>query len=272
MPGLRTERGKESQRSAVEVPHSVARDTCPARCLMVSVKPAVLFDLGNTLASYYQPADFRPILFDAVNAVLLELDRLGETRPKAERAHAAALAENREAPDFRFTPISGRFERIFEIPLVDKPELALRLTEVFLAPIFAVGRVYEDSVSALLRLRNDGYTLGIVSNSPWGSPSKLWRQEVRRLGLDVLVDAVVFCGDVGWRKPSPHIFLHAAKKLGRAPADCVFVGDDLRWDISGSDAVGMRSYLLDRDGRHRNYDGSRGTNLEELIEWLKRVE
>jgi len=43
----------------------------------------------------------------------------------------------------------------------------------------------------------------IVSNSPWGSSANAWRHELMRHGLLERVDAAVFCGDVGWRKPNP---------------------------------------------------------------------
>jgi len=41
------------------------------------MKPAVLFDLGNTLAAYYHKDEFNPILRQAISDVRLELDSLG---------------------------------------------------------------------------------------------------------------------------------------------------------------------------------------------------
>jgi putative hydrolase of the HAD superfamily len=85
------------------------------------------------------------------------------------------------------------------------------------------------------------------------------------LGLSDAVDAVVLCGDVGWRKPAPDIFRNAVSKLGCEPAECIFVGDDLRWDIEGSAAVGMRPILIDRDGRHPEYKGERVAELRGVL-------
>jgi len=117
-------------------------------------------------------------------------------------------------------------------------------------------------------LRRQGYRTAVVSNSPWGSPAALWRKELRRLGIAGLVDAVVLCGDVGWRKPSRRIFEHARKRLGVAGAECVFVGDDLEWDVAGSAAAGMRPVLIDRDGRHASFAGARVRSLHELLPLL----
>lgn len=222
---------------------------------------AVLFELGNTLAAYYHASEFRPILSEAIRAVHEELVRRGACGVSFEAALSAAIAENREAPDYRFTPMIERLERIFRLSLAGDGPAAKTVCERFLGPVFATGRVYGDTLPALARLRAARVPTAIVSNAPWGSPPDLWRDELRRLRLADAVDAVVLCGDVGWRKPAPEIFQHTAAKLGCRAEDCMFVGDDLRWDIEGSAAVGMRPVLIDRDGRHRQYEGERVVDL-----------
>ncbi len=110
---------------------------------------AVLFDLGNTLAAYYHASDFGPILTQAISAVRDELSRRGRCELPLEAAVTAAAVENREAADHRFMPLTDRLERIFRVSLADDPALANTLCERFLAPIFAVGRVYDDVLPAL---------------------------------------------------------------------------------------------------------------------------
>ena len=229
------------------------------------MKPGVLLDLGNTLAAYYRPDEFLPILEVAIGDVVDALRSMGVEPVPLDAALASAALENRESKDFRFTPMVERFERIFRVPLVDDPQLSTRLCEVFLRPIFSVGRVYDDTLPVLHCLGGSGHPLAIVSNAPWGSPPDMWRAEIGRLGLSSLVDAVVLCGDVGWRKPAREIFEYSAAALDRAPEQCIFVGDDLRWDIAGGEAVGMRSILIDRDRRNRHYAGERVEDLEQLL-------
>jgi putative hydrolase of the HAD superfamily len=185
-----------------------------------------------------------------------------------EAAMARAVAENCEAADFRFMPLEDRLARIFELPHDAQEKLGEALCETFLGPIFEIGKAYDDTHATLELLRAQGYRTAVVSNSPWGSPAALWRKELKRLGIAGLVDAVVLCGDVGWRKPSPRIFDHARKRLGVASAQCVFVGDDLEWDVAGSRAAGMRPVLLDRDGRHASFAGERIRSLHELAPLL----
>lgn len=227
---------------------------------------AVLFDLGNTLVKYYQVDEFQPILQKAVDRVLEELKVNGIDSVSSSFAMEKALQENREAEDYRFSPMGERLERIFDLSIAAEPELGARLCEIFLQPIFEVGFIYEDSKLALERLRSRGFKLGIVSNVPWGSPPDLWRNELKRLGLSDLVENITLCGDVGWRKPARQIFEHASKALGVPCSNCTFVGDEPAWDIEGSKAVGMRAVLIDRHNRHPDYEGERVTRLNQLLE------
>jgi putative hydrolase of the HAD superfamily len=230
---------------------------------------AVLFDLGNTLAAYYRRDEFQPILERAVDNILAELRGRSIVTVERVSALASAAAENREASDFRVTPMAERLERIFGL----SPDVAVTdvLCERFLDPVFAIARVYDDAVPVLTQLREAGFRTAIVSNAPWGSPSGPWRRELQRLGLLDLVDAAVLCGDVGWRKPARQIFVHAAGELGVDCRQCVFVGDELQWDVEGSKAVGMRPVLLDRDGRHRGFRGERIRDLRGVLRYCAGV-
>ena len=115
-------------------------------------------------------------------------------------------------------------------------------------PICALGRRYDDVLPALKKLQAEGVRTGLVSNTPWGSPADLWREEIERLELTPHFDAIVFCRDVGWRKPAKQIFEFALAKLNARPDECIFVGDDPRWDLAGPRAAGILPILIDRTG------------------------
>jgi putative hydrolase of the HAD superfamily len=115
-------------------------------------------------------------------------------------------------------------------------------------PIFACAKLDVEAPRVLAELRRRGVKTGIVSNTPWGSPAAAWRAELDRHGLLDKVDAVVFCVDVGWRKPHPAPFHRALECLSVAASEAVFVGDDPRWDVLGAERVGLRPVLLAPDG------------------------
>jgi putative hydrolase of the HAD superfamily len=49
-------------------------------------------------------------------------------------------------------------------------------------------------------------------------------------------------------KPHPTIFLAVLERLGAAPAEAAMVGDSLEDDLEGARALGMRAFLVDREG------------------------
>jgi putative hydrolase of the HAD superfamily len=209
---------------------------------------AILFDLGNTLVRYFDRAEFPAVLKAGVLGVQNYLQEQGLLRVDPETMWHGVRAEDHEAEDHHVRPLEGRLARIFQLEPDQMAAVAGELCRRFTAPIFARGRCYEDALPTLQALRAGGYRLAVVSNTPWGSPGALWREELERLGLDQWLDAVVFCTDAGVRKPARPIFQLALAQLQVEPQACLFVGDDPRWDLAGPRAMGMDTCLIDRQG------------------------
>jgi putative hydrolase of the HAD superfamily len=53
----------------------------------------------------------------------------------------------------------------------------------------------------------------------------------------------------GRTKPHPEIFQRALALLETEPEDAAMIGDSYEDDIEGARALGMKAFLLDRDGR-----------------------
>ncbi|MDZ4179284.1 MAG: HAD-IA family hydrolase [Coriobacteriia bacterium] len=119
-------------------------------------------------------------------------------------------------------------------------------------------RAYDDVVPALIRLKNRGLDVGIISN--WDS--RLVKL-LDGLGIGALVDTVVSSADVGLHKPDPRIFELASARLGVDPRDAVHVGDHHYADILGASSVGMTPVLIDR---HEPRTDGRGINSLETLE------
>ena len=94
-----------------------------------------------------------------------------------------------------------------------------------------------EGVDALLAtLQAQGLAWGVVTN-------KAQRFTLPLTGAMPLFDraAAIVCGDTTpHAKPHPAPVLEAARRAGFAPADCIYVGDDLR-DIQAGKAAGMRT-------------------------------
>jgi putative hydrolase of the HAD superfamily len=201
---------------------------------------AVLFDLGNTLISYYQPADFMPILRRSLNACLGTLGSSLSHEAQTTLVHQA-LEMNQERADLAVWPLEERLRVLFSHYTPDAT-LTERLCAAFLAPIFSTARVSRDALPVLANLKRRGVKTAIVSNTPWGSSGHIWRSELARHSL--IADAVVFCTDVGWRKPHPAPFRRALELLDVQAKEAVFVGDDPVWDVEGANGAGVRPILL----------------------------
>jgi len=220
---------------------------------------AIAFDLGNTLVHYYEREDFSSVLVEAIENIYAVLPELPAV--PLEDALRAASSENVEQADARVRPLEDRFRRIFSLEQPLLPNIAEKASRAFLEPIFARAEKYEDSAPTIRLLRERGYKLAIASNTPWGSPRGFWHEELERHGLAEAVDYSVFCMDVGWRKPAPAIFNRICARLDVKPEECMFVGDEPRWDYDGAQAVGMRAVLLDRIDKHTQHEGLRLRNL-----------
>jgi putative hydrolase of the HAD superfamily len=225
---------------------------------------AVLFDLGNTLVRYFDRADFPAVLQAGILAVRDCLQERGLLHVDLELMWRRVRAEDYEAGDYRVRPLEGRLARIFGLQPDDMAAAADEMCRRFTAPISARGRCYEDTLPTLQALHAGGYRLAVVSNAPWGSPAALWREELVRLGLKPWLDAAVFCTDAGWRKPAQPIFQLALAQLAVGPQDCLFVGDDPRWDLAGPRALEMEALLIDRQGGGQKTAAAAIQSLHEL--------
>ena len=204
---------------------------------------AVLFDFGDTLVGYYRSSEFPGVLRRCVESSMAALG-IPREPDEVERLFARAKTLNRERDDHKVWPLAERLRIIFEgVADLDGARLEA-VTEAFLSPIFEIARVDPDAHFVIDELRRRGLLVGIVSNTPWGSPGARWRRELERLGFLDRVDACVFCEDVRWRKPHAAPFLRALEVLSISPQEAVFVGDNPRWDVLGAKGAGLFPVLL----------------------------
>jgi 2-phosphoglycolate phosphatase len=176
---------------------------------------AVLFDLDGTLL------DSAPELGAAANALLLSLGL--PLRPIADyRAHAGSGARGMLRVALDIGPDHADYER-HKADLLSAYEAELFNTVAF-----------AEVATLLSQLSQAGLPWGIVTN------------KAERFALPLIASlpllasaAVVVCGDTTpHAKPHPEPLFEAARRLGLAPSDCVYVGDDER-DIVAGRAAGM---------------------------------
>jgi putative hydrolase of the HAD superfamily len=114
--------------------------------------------------------------------------------------------------------------------------------------------LYEDALPVLAELRSRGLKIGLVSNT-----SRDLDAFIRHFELDV--DAWIASGTHGKVKPSPSIFRAVLELLQVEPEAAVMVGDSPADDVEGAQAIGMRAFLVDREGRFSDRDDALPTLL-----------
>jgi putative hydrolase of the HAD superfamily len=208
---------------------------------------AVLFDLGGTLVEYSLPA-WPTLLAQSIDALYAFLVRPeADLLPPAAEIPApdrAAALRSTAGPDtalpHRITVALRRMVR------AASGRTLPRMAEACARPAMAGGRLYDDTLGALGALRDRGYRLGLVSNTPWGTPDYLWENQVRRFGLADLLEVRLFSSGIGFRKPDVRIFREALARLGFSPARALFVGDNPVTDVAGARAAGMHTAWIVR--------------------------
>jgi HAD superfamily hydrolase (TIGR01549 family) len=107
--------------------------------------------------------------------------------------------------------------------------------------------LYDDAVDTVAALRAAGLRIGLVSNS-----SRDVHEFAVHHGLDV--DAGLSSFHHGHTKPHASIFRAVLDLLGTEAAGTLMVGDTIADDIEGARALGMPAILLDREGRHADFE------------------
>ena len=232
---------------------------------------AVSFDFYNTLVRFWPPLE------EIQQAACHEL---GLTVREDDITHGYAVADvlfNRENED---RPLSSRSEE-------DRLEFFARYEQLILetagipVSLDLARRVWKmamsvpkdfipfnDTVPALVQLREAGYKVGIITNL-----RRDLNEMCQKIGLAPYLDITVGSEEVGKEKPHPPIFMAALERVDAAPEEVVHVGDQVRSDVIGAQGVGMRAVLIDRSGYGANgADCPTIASLSELGELLEKLD
>ncbi|MEZ3163363.1 HAD family hydrolase [Halorubrum sp. RMP-47] len=85
--------------------------------------------------------------------------------------------------------------------------------------------------------------VGVLTNGP----EDRQRAKIEALGLNDLVDAIVYAGDLPRRKPHAEPFERLTAALSVDAAETLYVGNSLSYDVAGAHNAGLRSAWLRAD-------------------------
>jgi HAD superfamily hydrolase (TIGR01549 family) len=219
---------------------------------------AVLFDLGDTLWHFPELPPVEAIRNETMRRIFALL-RSWEIEPEGElrflgRDIRLALGEA-DRLAYEGDLVSPHYPTLVQevasrSGLQLTPHQGEQLWDTWnLGGEFLGRQLYDGAVEMLDGLKERGLRLGAVTNRSFGGPRFI--QEVTDLGLLDYFEAMSISCDMGYMKPHAKIFEHAMAEMRIEPATTAMVGDSLRADVQGSQALGMtaiwRRHLEARD-------------------------
>lgn len=205
---------------------------------------AVLFDLGDTLFRLH-PMDFAAaherfarVLVEHVGLYLEEATALTVDVSKSLRESFRELQQSGSTAEPSIAaaavPHLGRFG-------AEAKALAAALDDHYGEADIARWDPPSGRADEVRRFQAAGFRVAFVSNTQ--TPPALMRRRLAEFGLLDLAGAAVFSVEVGERKPGERIYRAALDALGVDASSALFVGDRVREDVAGPQALGMRAVL-----------------------------
>ncbi len=206
-----------------------------------------MFDFGHTLVDFQRTQEALHAAYEQIRARIeavayMEVPELLDLVERVAGGVDRLVAESYEQRRMEEVAQAEMFRQALSGIGFDLPDDVIEHIVALDHSAYSNSITVEPEVLATLEeLRRAGYRMGLVSNI--SLRPDLMRADLERMGLAQYLDATVFSSEVGVRKPDPRIFQEALDRLRVEPPETVFVGDRLYDDVSGAQAVGMRSVL-----------------------------
>ncbi|MEW6355349.1 MAG: HAD family hydrolase [Planctomycetota bacterium] len=123
----------------------------------------------------------------------------------------------------------------FEKLGIANPALADEIADAFSVRRVEAIRFFPRAEETLRRLLEHGVAMALMTNGE----AITQRAKVERFGLVRFFKTILIEGELGFGKPHPDVYRRALDDLGLDPRDVWSVGDNLRWDVAGPQALGV---------------------------------
>jgi HAD superfamily hydrolase (TIGR01549 family) len=234
----------------------------------------VFLDVGNTLISI----DFDRVATElAARRLPCEADLLRRAEAAARPGYSERVFVTGVRPDRSLfhSYLSAIFEQVQRsrarsLASLSPTELDELVTE--LGPVLRPGgrasalwrMVMPGVPQALERLRRQGLTLAVVSNSDGTCAQSLDEAELLQY-MNVVIDSA----EVGIEKPDPRIFEIALARCNADRRRTLYVGDLYHADVVGARGAGLHPLLLDPNGDWPPLDCDRAADLSAVADRLE---
>jgi putative hydrolase of the HAD superfamily len=127
----------------------------------------------------------------------------------------------------------------------DDAGLASAIGDVYSREREAGIQLFPEAVETVRWCRQAGYRLALLTN---GSAAAQ-RAKLSRFRLDdLLFDAILVEGELGFGKPDPRVYRLALQALDTDPVDTWMIGDNLEWDVLQPQRMGITGIWINGRG------------------------
>ncbi len=211
------------------------------------------FDLGDTLLFYRDvPMSWVALYPEALRSVAVSCGASPTPAQLTAAGQILSRYNTRITPRTKEVSATEIFSYVLEAWNVDPTRHLSAATEAYFTFFQQQMCAYPETVPALTFLREHGLLTGILTDVPYGMPRAFVQRDLNGSGISAFFDAVITSVEVGVRKPEPEGYLAVASRLGVAPHDMLYVGNEPK-DVIGACRAGISSVFLDRSNSGANH-------------------
>lgn len=215
------------------------------------MKKVIFFDLDNTLYSYDHCAELADEAIENFCARQFGI-------PREETAAEVPAVMNRIIEEMGPEQAAThdrllRFKRFLQDHSLPIFPYAGIMYDLYWDTLIGAAKPEPGAWELLMELRRQGWYIACATNMT----SLIQYRKIRKLGMGSLLDDLLTSEEACTEKPFPAFFRFCAERVGVPPEACVFVGDNFRLDVLGSEAAGMHGIHYqtpDLALRHRKAD------------------
>jgi putative hydrolase of the HAD superfamily len=209
---------------------------------------AILFDLDETILTFGRRQD--QLLAVAADFVSPDGTLTAEALASAVDGHLTAFWSDKarvdawraRAGEARYPAVSEAFAELAASGArALTPDAAHRFADAFHAMRVGQIKPFPGAVEALDAIRASGVRMALITNGP----SDIQRAKIDRFDLARRFDHVQVEGECGFGKPDPRAYDHALTALGAQAREAWIVGDNLEWEVSAPQRLGIHAIWCD---------------------------
>lgn len=223
----------------------------------------IIFDLDDTLCDYSSARDNAKIL---VNQALLKENistkEFWNTYSQTEPILFRRFVNNDiSKEEYRMRRFADLLVERHSSPF----ELSTKLNNIYMDEANLNVKCFSDVKIVLKKIMERNMLATILTNGP----SDGQRNKLKVLNLEQYIQKVYISEEINYSKPNPRAFKHVLKDLNLKPKETLMVGDSLEDDVRAANKVGIKSILIDRQNRQKDYLGIKITNLSQIFNYIR---